>query len=239
MRNLFNELKALGLEPYPFKRKPKTGVSRFIDPRTKEEYTTYTTGYIRLTTDGRNAPINKRKDVTKPGGSYKRYKIIMLDSEILRLRFLIEYMTKKNTKIKKNGTKYYGQPEPKWITENKAAAAAHEVVVAKRMQPSNVEYLLDQGLPILEVSLFPGRTLCKMFIMAELPDSKGQIFLKMMSDGGYQDKKMADAFEIYLQLHRISYTRKRKDDPMDSRKFLVDGRQFTSFLEALITPPTF
>lgn len=120
---IFEQLKALGLEQYSFKRKTKTGVHAFIDNRTGEKYITYSNGYVRreLTRDtmpGRIAPINKRVEINKGkylNSSYKQYKPVLLYSEISRLQFLVDYMKKKNEKIKKNGTKYYGQPVPKWI----------------------------------------------------------------------------------------------------------------------------
>jgi len=234
------KLRKLGLRQIDFKRTPRTGEYMFIDNRTGEKYITHTNGYIqRETKGGGRGPINQRVKNKQSTASFKQYDLIKEPSTITRLERLIVYMTEKNKRLQKNGIKNYGQPKPKWELRAEQQLAEHNAKVKERMRTQHVEQLLDEALPVLEVFLFSYRILCKCFIAAELPDSKGRIFLKMMSDGGRMDLRMADTFQEFLAARNINYTRFKTDYPMDSRKFFVDGVQFIGFLEEVHKPTAF
>lgn len=109
---LKKEIADTGVSNTTFRKKPITGVNTFWDTRTGERYTTHSNGYVRRTTPGgRNAPINPRRRIK--GQFFDHYEIIKIDTEESRLRYLLEYFKRKNVRFKKNGTKYYGAPEPK------------------------------------------------------------------------------------------------------------------------------
>lgn len=109
-----NRLATLGLRKVDFSRKPSTGEHKFIDDRTGEVYVTHTNGYIQRDNRGARGPINKRT-VRKKHRTWTSYDVLKEPSEIARLELLVQYMIRKNARFEKNGTKYYGAPEPRDI----------------------------------------------------------------------------------------------------------------------------
>lgn len=119
--SLITQLEAAGLIEVKFKRKPRTGVHAFFNPKSGEMFYTHTTGYVRRMievrpfwasldyTMKRYAPINKNIDqpmqtvcaMTNKLINWHKKVSLMIPTEIERLAYLLAYMQRRHTRATK------------------------------------------------------------------------------------------------------------------------------------------